>query len=214
VRHYIAQLSLIHGWLPVLVQLTAALVLVGAIGWRARRWRVIVLPGIVAVGVVVTFCAHWFLGRLGIAGDPAPRLLWFWIGAVGLAVGLVVVGWRGVRWWRRGLSVSAVPLCVACTGLMVNAWVGYLPTVHVAWSQLTSAPLPGQVDRGTILAMQLSGVRPRNGVMLPVTIPSDASGFRHRTELVYLPPAWFGRDPAPRLPVLLMIGSALNTPAD
>ena len=213
-RHYIAQLSLIHGWLPVLVQLTAALVLVGAIGWRTRRWRVIVLPGIVAVGVVVTFCAHWFLGRLGIAGDPAPRLLWFWIGAVGLAVGLVVVGWRGVRWWRRGLSVSAVPLCVACTGLMVNAWVGYLPTVHVAWSQLTSAPLPGQVDRGTILAMQLSGVRPRNGVMLPVTIPSDASGFRHRTELVYLPPAWFGRDPAPRLPVVLMIGSALNTPAD
>ena len=104
--------------------------------------------------------------------------------ATGIAVGLVVADWRGARWWRRGLAVLAVPLCVVCAGLMVNNWVGYLPTVQVAWRKLTSAPLPGQVDRGTVLAMQLSGIRPGNGVITRVTIPSDASGFRHRTELV------------------------------
>lgn len=213
-RHYISQLSLIHGWLPIIVQLVSALVLVGAIGWRTRRWRKFVLPRLLAGGGVLTLCAHWYLGRLGIAGDPAPPLLWGWLGATGIAVGLVAAGWRGVRWWRRGLSVLAVPLCVVCAGLMVNDWVGYLPTVRAAWSKLTSAPLPGQVDRGTVLAMQLSGIRPGNGVITRVRIPSDASGFRHRTELVYLPPAWFARNPAPRLPVVLMIGSALNTPAD
>ncbi len=110
--------------------------------------------------------------------------------------------------------MAAVPLCVLCAGLSMNAWIGYLPTVHSAWSRLTSAPVPGQVDRGTVLAMQLAGVQPPAGVITPVTIPVGASGFRHRTELVYLPPAWFGHDPAPRLPVVLMVGSALNTPAD
>jgi S-formylglutathione hydrolase FrmB len=46
-----------------------------------------------------------------------------------------------------------------------------------------------------------------------VSIDSEASGFRHRPEWVYLPPAWFSRD-RPALPVVMMIGGEFNTTAD
>jgi S-formylglutathione hydrolase FrmB len=47
-----------------------------------------------------------------------------------------------------------------------------------------------------------------------VTIPDDGSHFKHRTELVYLPPVWFASGPAPKLPVVVMIAGEFNTPSD
>jgi hypothetical protein len=61
----ISQLSLIHGWLPVAVQAIAAVVLVGAIGWRSPRWRLLWLPVMVTGGVVLAVWAHWYLGSFG-----------------------------------------------------------------------------------------------------------------------------------------------------
>jgi len=49
---------------------------------------------------------------------------------------------------------------------------------------------------------------------VPVTIDGTASGFKHRGELVYLPPAWFASDPPRPLPTIMMIGGEFNTPAD
>ncbi|HEY2501171.1 MAG TPA: alpha/beta hydrolase-fold protein [Mycobacterium sp.] len=209
---YIAQLSLIRGWLPIGAQAITAVVFVCAIGWRSRRWRLIWLPVMAIGGAVLAGWGRWYIDSLGVAGDPPPPLLWIWIAAAGLALGVVVLGWRGARWWRRGAAVSAVLLCVLCAALAVNLWVGYFPTVYTAWNQLTAGPLPDQTDRVT--AMQMGGPRPVKGVVVPVTIPADVSQFNHRGELVYLPPAWFASNPAPRLPAVMMIGPALNTPAD
>jgi S-formylglutathione hydrolase FrmB len=79
---------------------------------------------------------------------------------------------------------------------------------------LTSGPLPDQTDSATIAAMVGKGVRPSHGSVVPVVIPSSASHFKHRGELVYLPPAWFASYPPPRLPTVMMIGGQYNTPAD
>jgi S-formylglutathione hydrolase FrmB len=168
----------------------------------------------VVVGVGLAAWAHLYIDSLGVAGDPAPPPLWMWIAAAGLAGAVVVLGWRGAQWWRRAASVLAVPLCLLSAALVVNCWVGYFPTVHAAWNQLTASPLPNQTDRAAVTAMQLEGVTPARGVVVPVSIPADASSFPHRQELVYLPPAWFASDPAPRLPAVMMIGAELNTPAD
>jgi S-formylglutathione hydrolase FrmB len=47
-----------------------------------------------------------------------------------------------------------------------------------------------------------------------VTISDEASHFKHRGEVVYLPPAWFSSSPPPPLPTVMMIGGEFNTPAD
>ena len=50
--------------------------------------------------------------------------------------------------------------------------------------------------------------------MVPAQISDGASGFKHRGELVYLPPAWYATNPPPPLPTIMMIGGEFNTPAD
>lgn len=210
----IAQISLIHGWFPVVAQLIAALLLGAAVGWRTQRWRRRTLPALVAAAAVLAGVTYWYIDSIGVAGNAGPPELWVWIALTALAFGVAVVGWMTARWWRRAASVAAVGACVLACGLTLNMWVGYFPTVHAMWNQLTSGPLPGQTDRLTVTKMQLAHFQPTSGVLVPVTIDSQASGFNHRTELVYLPPAWFASSPPPELPAVMMIGSQLNTPAD
>jgi S-formylglutathione hydrolase FrmB len=198
----------------VLAQVAAAVVLISAIGWRSRRWRTVWLPALVFVAAVIAACAQWYLGSVGVASGPAPWTLWTWITLTVLAAAVLLLGWVGAQWWRRAMSVLALPLCLLCVALVVNGWVGYFPTVDAAWNQLSAAPLPGQTDRATVTAMQLRGAIPARGVVVPVNIGADASKFKHRSELVYLPPAWFGSNPPPRLPVVMMIGAQFNNPSD
>jgi S-formylglutathione hydrolase FrmB len=51
------------------------------------------------------------------------------------------------------------------------------------------------------------------GVVVTVDIPATVAGFKHRPELVYLPPAWFAK-PRPQLPVLMMIAGTPGQPAN
>lgn len=213
-RRYIFPISLMRGWLPASVQAFTAVLLVCAVGCRTRRRRLGWLPVTLVVGVVLAVGARWYVESAGIAGDPAPTNMWIWVGLTGVAVGVVGVGWRGARWWRRGLSVLAVPLCLLSCAFAVNRWVGYFPTVSIAWNQLTAGPLPDQTDRATVRAMEHKGAMPVNGVVVSVSIPALASNFHHRDELVYLPPAWFASNPPPRLPAVMMIGAEFNTPTD
>ena len=125
-----------------------------------------------------------------------------------------MAGWRRARWWRRGVSVAALPLSLLSAALALNLWVGYFPTVQTAWNQLTAGPLPDQTDQVTVIAMQQQRKIPPKGTVVPVDISDAASGFRHRGELVYLPPAWYATNPPPRLPTVMMIGGEFNTPAD
>ena len=208
-------LSLMHGWIPMTVQVMAAVALLAAIGWRTRRWRLVWLPWALVVGAALTAAANWYIASEGLAGDdPAPHRLWIWIGLSGVAAAVLLAGWRGARWWWRGVSVLAVPSCLLCAALAVNLWVGYSPTVQAAWNQLTAGPLPNQTDQVTVAAMQKRGKAPAKGTVVPVSISDAASGFRHRGELVYLPPAWYATNPPPRLPTVMMIGGEFNTPAD
>jgi S-formylglutathione hydrolase FrmB len=207
-------LSLLHGWLPLTLQIIAIIVLALAIGWRTRRWSLVWLPVSLVIGLAIAACAHWFVDSQGMAGDPAPDSLWIWTGLTGFALGVAVLGWRGVKWRRRLTAVVAVPLCLLGTGLALNTWVGYFPTVQVAWNQLTAGPLPDETDANTVAAMQQAHTVLNHGSVVPVDIPSDASGFKHRQELVYLPPKWFATSPPPKLPVVMMIAGEFNTPAD
>ena len=84
--------SLMHGWVPGTVQAIAVTALLLAAGWRSRRWRVLWLPLAAAVGAAVAAWAHWYITADGLADDPAPRMLWWWIGFSGLAVAILFLG--------------------------------------------------------------------------------------------------------------------------
>ncbi|MDT5019025.1 MAG: hypothetical protein QOD39_5185, partial [Mycobacterium sp.] len=203
-----------HGWIPLTVQILAVVALAVAIGWRGRRWRYVWLPWSAFCGVALAIAVYWYIASEGMSDNPAPRALWIWIALSGIAAGVLVAGWRGAGWGRRGASVLAVPLSLLCAALALNLWVGYFPTVETAWSELTAGPLPDQTDQVTVHAMQQQHVIPAKGTVVPVQISDAASGFKHRGELVYLPPAWYASDPPPPLPTVMMIGGEFNTPAD
>ncbi|MBX7434317.1 esterase family protein [Mycobacterium sp. Y57] len=209
-------LLLTHGWLPVLVQVLAAVALVTAIGWRNRRWRTVWLPWSALVGAALAAATYGYIRSADLADDtnPAPHTLWLWIALSGMAVGVLVSGWASAPWWRRCASVLAVPLSVLAAALGLNLWTGYFPTAASVWTQVTAGPLPDQTDQVTIAAMQKRHVLPPRGSVIAVDIPDTASGFAHRREYVYLPPAWYESGPPPALPTVMMIGGDINTPAD
>jgi S-formylglutathione hydrolase FrmB len=206
--------SLLEGWLPQTIQIVAGVVLVAAIGWRSRRWRIVWLPLAAAAGAALAWFAHWKVTDEGVAGNPAPPSVWIWTALTGVAAMVMVLGFKGTRWWRRLLSVLAVPLCALSAAVMVNVWVGYFPTVAIAWNQATAGPLPDETDLDTVAEMLRKREVPEHGALVYVTIPSTASGFKHRDELVYLPPAYFASNPPPQLPTVMMIAGEFNTPAD
>ena len=186
-------LSLLHGWLPPVVQAVAVVVIVLAIGWRSRRWRLLWLPLAIALGAAVAAWAHWYIDSEGLSGDPAPRALWIWVGLSGLAIGVVVLGWRSARWWRRGVALLAVPLSVLSAGLALNLWVGYFPTVRerrLERGHGRPAARPDRRRHGDEHAAEgrRSVARSRSADQHP---RRRVSASRTATEYVYLPPAWF-----------------------
>ena len=210
----VSHASLMHGLVPAIIEVVTAAALIYATGWRGRRWRVMSVPLAAAVGVGAGVAVHWYYGTLGIASEPAPWPMWLWVTLTGFAVAIVILGWRSAGNWRRNASVFAASFCLLSTGLTINGWLGYYPTVYAAWGQLADAPLPDQTDAHALEQLRHSGFTPAKGAVVPVRSGTEASNFRHRGEWVYLPPAWFTSVPPPPLPAVVMIGGEFNTPAD
>ena len=205
--------SLIHGWLPVAIQLLAALTLVAGLYRRPRSWLRVWVPSAVLCGVAVSSLAYWYITSQGMADNPPPLLLWTWIGLAAVALVVLIAGWVRTEWIRRGAMMLAVPLCLLAAATVLNQWIDYYDTLRLAWAAVTAGPLPDEADLATVQDLEGKGST-TSGRVVPVDIPADASGFHHRAEYVYLPPAWFARPAPPQLPVIVMISGAWSTPAD
>ena len=209
-------LSLMHGWIPVTVQVVAAIALVAAIGWRTRRWRLVWLPWAALCGVALTAATYWYIASQGLAGNPAPRSLWVWIGLSGAAC---ACAGRGLAQERVGGAAAsrwlALPLCLLCAGAGAEPVGRLLPhrADRVESADRGPAARPDRPGDRRCDAAAARKSRPK-GTVVPVNIGDTASGFKHRGELVYLPPAWYATDPPPPLPTVMMIGGEFNTPAD
>ncbi|GAA5054332.1 alpha/beta hydrolase-fold protein [Nocardia callitridis] len=201
-----------QGWLPPTVEAVAAIALGLAIARITKRWWLIQLPVCLLVGVGAALLARWYVHDQGLSSDPAPTALWLCVAAVATASAVTVVGWPRTPWWRRGVALLAIPLTLLSAALVVNQWVGYYPTVQAALNAFTAGPLPHETDEAGLATLR--GTDIETGRVVPVQIPEDDSHFAHRTEYVYLPPAWFTGPTPPALPVVMMIGGEFNTPAD
>jgi len=204
--------SLLGGWFPISVEILTIVVLMVAIGWRTRRWRLAWAPVSAAIGVIAALAARTYMNSEGLASDPAPFELWVWTAACAGTVAVAALGFRGARWWRRALSLVAIPLTLVCALIVLNEWVGYYPTLQRAWGDLTSGPLPDEID-----AKDLPGLRnthPDTGKVVGIDIPEGGGDFKHRREYVYLPPAWFTGDAPPKLPAVMMIAGEFSNPTN
>src|SRR6202453_2155367 len=171
--------SLMHGWVPGVVQAVSVAMLLVAVGWRSRLWRRLFLPVAAVLGAAFAVCSNWYIAHAGLADDPAPHLLWWWIAGSGAAAAIVILGWGSARWWRRSASLLSVPLCLLSAGLTLNLWVGYFPTVQTAWDQLTAGPLPHQTDAAGVAAMAAARLQPAHGSSLPGGTSRERRLFKH-----------------------------------
>ena len=63
-----------HGWLPVTVQVIAAVVLIAAVSRRSGRWQVRWLPWALIVGAALAATAYWYVASQGWSDNPAPQI--------------------------------------------------------------------------------------------------------------------------------------------
>ncbi|MGV9858374.1 alpha/beta hydrolase-fold protein [Gordonia sp. NPDC003425] len=204
--------SLISGYVPLVVEVAAVVALVVVVARRSGRWWALWVPLAAAFGTSCVVVTHLYWTSPGVAGDPAPARFWWWVGASGFAIAVAILGVAHTRWWRRTASAAAVVLTSLAAALTLNQWIGYFPTVDEAWDQLSGGSVAHSVDLAALTSARNS--YRADGSVVPIDAGSATSGFVHRTEYAYLPPAWFrGRIP-PRLPAVMMIGGEFNTPAD
>jgi len=205
-------ISIVSGWLPVVVASVAVVVLVLAIDWRRGGWRRQLGVGVpvAVVASAATGVVLW-LGSLVSGGTPLWPVLWG--ASLVLAVMVAVVGWSTAGRGRRIASVVAVLLMAVVTLGAVNARAGTFPTV----GRLVTDEPEHLVDLPGIAALRAevarTGILPKEGVVVSVTIPPTVSHFATRPAYIYLPPAWFARS-TPRLPTLVLLPGEPGSAAD
>ncbi|WP_194899079.1 alpha/beta hydrolase [Catenulispora pinisilvae] len=204
--------SLLGGWLPWTLRVATVALVVVAIGRRRLRDRGFLLKRLpIVLGVSVLFgvlCAVLVRTALGVS-DPLPFGLWFWLAVFALAIGLAVACWRGSRWWQRTAAPVAMLLAVLTAGDALDISLRYYPTLADMYGELTDQALPQQVSLAQLGTIHGNT---KTGRIVEVQVPDTASGFQHRSEYVYLPPAWFRSTHRPKLPVVEMIGGEYAVP--
>ncbi|WHU47714.1 alpha/beta hydrolase-fold protein [Gordonia sp. L191] len=206
----VVDLPLLSPWITPAVLIVAAVVLVMAIWRRSNRWLRYWSIGAASLAVAGVAGVFAMFQDSGIGYRNAPFPFWISVGAVGIAVVTAVAGVPRGRWWQRLSAAGAIPVAVVAMSLVSNQWLGYFPTTDKAWATISGQPVPRQVELADLT--KLRGTMPANGRILRLPNKLGPSGFRHRTEYVYLPPAWFAGNE--RLTAVVMVGGVLTTPTD
>ncbi|MFI9786259.1 alpha/beta hydrolase [Kitasatospora sp. NPDC051984] len=203
--------SLLSGWLPWTLRILALAALGAAVIRVSPFWVRRRLPWAAAGALVVTGLTAVLVVLFGDVQDGLPVGLWFWMFCALLALGSLTFGLQGARWWNMTAVPIAAALSVLCGANSLNAATGYYPSVDIALSDLAGAPVPQQMSLGQALG---TVGKATEGRVVAVDIPAEPSGFQHRQELVYLPPAWFKSKNRPQLPVVEMIGGQYMSPSN
>ncbi len=205
-------ISIVSGWIPVVAQVLAAVVLALAVDWRSGHWKRQLgrgVPMAAAASLVVTLVV-----RLGLAkSSDFPWSASAWGALLALAVWVAATGWRGSRWPRRLAGIAAVILTLLVTLDSVNQRTETFPSLE----RLVSLDPENVVDTPELQQIRdqvaATGKLPAEGAVVEVTIPPTVSHFSTRSADVYLPPAWFAKV-VPSLPTLVLLpgepGSAVG----
>jgi S-formylglutathione hydrolase FrmB len=205
-------ISLVSGWLPVVLRIAAVLLLVAAVDWREGRWRRPLARG-VPVAAVVTGVAALVLSVASLAPSDVPPLAYVWGFLFVLDLCVTVLGWAGTGRWRRLVMVIAAVLTLLATLDTVDQRSDAFPTV----GRLVTADPENVVETPQLQQIReqvaATGKLPDQGVVITVTIPPTVSHFATRPAYVYLPPAWFAKVTS-SLPTLVLLPGEPGSASD
>jgi S-formylglutathione hydrolase FrmB len=218
----LSQLSLVGGPLPVAVYALAAAALIVLVLTRSRRRAFILLAGAI-VGALLGLLIGWLVSDVwnsfGVSLSVPTRL---WLAAATAAVGVAVVGFRGVRAWRKVLAGCAIPVFLLAGGIGINSDLGEFPTAGELFGQTVVHALvlpapsasPSVSRPASPAAVWIPPADlPLKGHIGSVVIPAVTSHFAAREAVVYLPPAALVAN-APALPVLELLSGQPGAPAN
>jgi len=207
----IVNISIVNGWLPLVVQCLAVVTFVASVEWRTG-WRRQLGRGLpIATGVTGLAALVLTLGSLFPDDVPWSAYLWGFLAV--LATTTAVAGWGRAGTGRRVLAVVAVLLLTAVTLGVVNQRSDSFPTVgrliNADPENVVGAPQLRQLKE----QVADSGRLPAQGVVITETIPATASHFATRPAYIYLPPAWFATV-TPSLPTLVLLPGEPGSASD
>ncbi len=227
--HWLEQLPLLHGTVPVVLTVGAALGLVVLVVARGhRRWFTRSVPVAVAIAGMALIGIWVALIVLKPFPDALPPRVFGWIGAGLLALALAALAWRHQRWWRRGALVVAAALVLLGAADQINLVYGPFPTIAAALQVPPSgavpastvlqalpnpAPIVGAVGAPVEASWTPPAGMPTTGALTQVDIPATASRFTARPTWIYVPPAYLTTR-RPLLPVLVLISGQPGSPRD
>jgi len=172
---------------------------------RVSRRRALLIGGTVLVAALAGAVLAWLVSDVwntfGISLSPVTRL---WATFFFASCALALWGLAGTRWWRKIISIVAVPVFLLTTAAGINADFGEATTVRDA----LGIPRYQALD-----FTSTTGGDALHGTVGTVTIPATVSGFVPRSALVYLPPAARVAHP-PVLPVIEIFSGQPGSPND
>jgi hypothetical protein len=230
----IASVSIVSGWLPVVVDAAALLLvvtLIGALLIRPRSARsalTTVVAG--AAGAAIGLFLCWLLSDqldlFDVSLSPISRA---WVAAAFAAAGIVIAALFRRGRWHRVVAGIAIPVVLVAGAIGVNADFGQYTTIGSLAGGAAATRLPGAAlalqkpgapgltvtgenDAATPLWREpaRSGL-PNHGIVGTVRIPATTSHFAARDAYVYLPPAALVQHPV-ALPVLILLSGQPGGP--
>lgn len=232
---WINELSLIHGPVPIISALLAAMAILFLLLRRSGAWWAFALAT-AAASALLSIVACWAVIHVFYWwAEDLPATVVFYVALLMWAVTLgSTTALAGLRrrqrnpalvrasTMRRSCAAVATVLVMVFVGVQVNASFGQYPTVGTLFApsrQIAEAApprmqfAPGSQFMKTPVSARWTGgtVLPSSGRLISVKIPGTESGFQARNAIVYLPPAYSAPN-RPVLPVLVLVSGQPGSP--
>lgn len=216
-------MSLISGFFPNLIISVTFLLLLSGVDWRAHNRR-----QHLATAATKSLISTAVLARLQLEFHLVPYVFplryYAWVAGVFFALSLCVYAQR-IGWWRRTLSIAAVPLMTLTAAVLINSDFQAYPT----FASLVGSGAQHETTLVELFAKRnQNGLRPNgstralaggtqltsaiaagtvSGESAKVTIPGTRSHFSTRPAWVWVPPAYMAGQ-VDHLPVLMLLGGS------
>ncbi|MGL5405751.1 MAG: alpha/beta hydrolase [Propionibacteriaceae bacterium] len=192
--------------------------LAGFLVWWPRRrhpWA----AGIISFNLIgVSIFGWWADSHWKPFGEPIGLVIWQWIAFLVAVIAATFTPLKVALWRRIFVDLLAILLAILAFTLTFNYHFSMFRYPNELWSNTEKAALPPPPQRTGAPVFTRPASQwtkpvdlPTKGVLAEARIPGTVSGFKSRSSLIYLPPAYAAAN-RPQLPVLLLMAGQPGDP--